>query len=138
MGSAYDLCRDIDCPAGLYHVSPKGTAHDGPSRLCVWCNGLSERKSSLAIAAHVKARDSHDDTALARCGTNLQSGTRPVTFSSAGWPINDGSMTTGTAEPGMQGGSRPAIHGPPPWLGYFFLALMLFALGFAIGAMVWR
>lgn len=31
-----------------------------------------------------------------------------------------------------------AIHGPPLWLGWFFLGLMVLATGMAIGACVWR
>ena len=68
-----------------------------------------------------------DDSAMERCG------------------IDDSSHS----EPGMQGGSRPAMlpkaisetfafRGPPLWLGWFFLGLMGIATVVAIGACAWR
>jgi hypothetical protein len=85
MSSAKDLCRDIDCDAGLYHVSPKGSVHNGPSRLCTWCRPLSDgdrgiflspaaveplaaKQASGAVSIKDSAAGVDGDGAMERCG----------------------------------------------------------------------
>lgn len=100
MNSAKDIARDIDCESGIYHVSPKGLVHEGPLRLCSWCRALTDgdrgvflspsspaaepahrhatvnhqRQGHIApaagIAAHIKARDTHNPDESGHTGGN--------------------------------------------------------------------
>jgi hypothetical protein len=85
MSSAKDLARDIDCDAGLFHVSPKGKVHNGPSRLCTWCHPLTDgdrgiflspaaveplavKQASGAVSIKDSAAGVDGDGAMERCG----------------------------------------------------------------------